>query len=244
MATTSVSVSEVNSQPSAMSRRFRVEEVLDDAVVDQRQAAARVEHRVGVALGGRAVGRPARVAEAVAAAQVVALELLDQTVELALGLDRVELAVAHHHHAGRVVAAVLEPAQAVDQQRHDLALTEISDDAAHAFSSALACAFFRFAQPGTVRWRARSTASAPSGTSWVITDPAAVVAPAPTTTGATSIVSLPMKAPAPISVRCLATPSKLQVTAPAPMFAPLADLGVADVGEMVGLGAAAEPAAS
>jgi hypothetical protein len=41
----------------------------------------------------------------------------------------------------------------------------------------------------------------------VMTEPLAVIAPSPTVTGATSIVSEPMKARAPISVRCLETPS-------------------------------------
>ena len=42
---------------------------------------------------------------------------------------------------------------------------------------------------------------------WDTTEPDAVIAPAPTRTGATNIVSDPIKARAPISVRCLNTPS-------------------------------------
>ena len=41
--------------------------VLDDAVVDDGDGAVAAEVRVGVAVGGRAVRRPARVADAVAA---------------------------------------------------------------------------------------------------------------------------------------------------------------------------------
>ena len=51
-----------------------------------------------------------------------------------------------------------------------------------------------------------ATANAPSGTSRVITEPLAVMASSPTRTGATSIVSEPMNARSPISVRCLSTP--------------------------------------
>src|SRR5437899_1067528 len=63
------------------------------------------------------------------------------------------------------------------------------------------------------------TAVAPSGTSFVTTEPAPVRAPLPSLTGATSIVSTPTKAPSPISVRFLRWPSKLAVIVPAPMLA-------------------------
>src|SRR5665213_1265609 len=63
------------------------------------------------------------------------------------------------------------------------------------------------------------TAVAPSGTSLVTTEPAPVRDPLPSLTGATSIVSTPTKAPSPISVRFLLTPSKLAVMVPAPMLA-------------------------
>src|SRR5256886_6966950 len=63
------------------------------------------------------------------------------------------------------------------------------------------------------------TAVAPSGTSFVTTEPAPVRAPLPSLTGATSIVSTPTKAPSPISVRFLRWPSKLAVMVPAPILA-------------------------
>ena len=66
--------------------------------------------------------------------------------------------------------------------------------------------------------RARATAIAPGGTSSVMTDPAAVYAPSPIVTGATNIVSLPMRTESPITVRCLFSPSKLTKTVAAPMF--------------------------
>src|SRR3990170_128639 len=66
--------------------------------------------------------------------------------------------------------------------------------------------------PAGFRWRSRTragtpTAIFPGGTSWVTTEPAPVAAPSPMVTGATSIVSEPMKAPSPITVRCLRVPS-------------------------------------
>ncbi len=49
--------------------------------------------------------------------------------------------------------------------------------------------------------------SAFAGMSFEITEPAPVIAPAPTLTGATSAVLEPMNAPSPISVRALKKPS-------------------------------------
>ena len=51
-----------------------------------------------------------------------------------------------------------------------------------------------------------------------MTDPAPVFASFPIVTGATNMVSEPMLAPSPITVRCFRYPSKLTVTVPAPTF--------------------------
>ena len=91
----------------------------------------RVDDRVGVALGRLAVRRPARVGDAVAAAERLARQLLDQAVELAFGAPGLETAVLDHRDAGRVVAAVLEAPQSVDEQRNDLAGSDVADDSAH-----------------------------------------------------------------------------------------------------------------
>ena len=60
----SVSVSETNLWPLAMSALLEREVVLDDAVVDDDEGAGAVAVRVGVLLGGAAVGGPAGVADA------------------------------------------------------------------------------------------------------------------------------------------------------------------------------------
>src|SRR3954469_6893631 len=54
-----------------------------------------------------------------------------QALEVADGPDRVDRVVRDHRDPGRVVAAVLEPGQAVQEQVLDGALADISDDAAH-----------------------------------------------------------------------------------------------------------------
>src|SRR5581483_8009949 len=79
--------------------------VLDDAVVHHRDAARDV--RVGVALRGHAVGRPARVADADVAVQVVVPDHLFQLGDAAGGPQPLQGAV-DDGDSGRVVAAVLE----------------------------------------------------------------------------------------------------------------------------------------
>ena len=61
---TSVSVSDWKWWPRAASSSFESPEVLDDAVVDDREPAGVAEMGMGVGLGDAAVGCPAGVAEA------------------------------------------------------------------------------------------------------------------------------------------------------------------------------------
>ena len=63
------------------------------------------------------------------------------------------------------------------------------------------------AHPGFTTWRARPRASAPAGTSSVMALPAPTYAPSPMVTGATSVLLLPMNAPASMRVGCLCVPS-------------------------------------
>ena len=46
-------------------------------------------------------------------------------------------ALAQYRQAGRIVTAVLEPSQTLQQDRHDIALRDDSDDSAHALGSAI-----------------------------------------------------------------------------------------------------------
>src|SRR5699024_1251118 len=92
---------------------LQVGEVLDDAVVDERELAVIGQVRVGVAVGGTAVGGPPGVADAgLRGRQRVGLDLIGQGGELSGPLRRGELAVGSHEgDAGGVVASVFEPLQ-------------------------------------------------------------------------------------------------------------------------------------
>ena len=111
---------------------FQGQVVLDDAVVDHDDVALAVAVGVGVLLAGAAVGGPAGVADAVDAVERLQPNRLFQVAELALAAADFELAVvAHHRDARRVVAAVFQPLQPVQQDGDDGFLTNVADDSAH-----------------------------------------------------------------------------------------------------------------
>ena len=115
-------------------------EVLDDAVVHQRDAIVRVG--VGIGLGRLAVSRPAGVADADGAADRLALQKRAQVAELALGAAALDLAVDQGRHAGGIVAAILEPLESVEQQGRDRRRSDDSDDPAHDRTPLLVQLFF------------------------------------------------------------------------------------------------------
>ena len=110
---------------------LQVEVVLDDAVVDDDDLAGAVAVRVGVLLGRPAVRRPARVADAVVAGDRVGGDDVLEVRQLAGAAPQVDRAVAHDRDAGRVVAAILELPQPVDQDRDDVLRSDVSDDPTH-----------------------------------------------------------------------------------------------------------------
>ena len=99
---------------------LQIEVVLDDAVVDDDDPAGAVAVRMRVLLGRPAVRRPARVADAVLAVDRRGRDHFLEARELAGAAPQLDRAVADDGDAGRVVAAVLEPPQPVDEDRHDL----------------------------------------------------------------------------------------------------------------------------
>jgi hypothetical protein len=108
----------------------KLDEVLDDAVVDQGDAAGAVAVRMGVGVGGSAVRRPARVPDPRRAGDVVERKLLLEDLELP-GLPHDVDAAVDDGDTGRVVPAVLEPRQPVHQDGKRLLAADVTDDAAH-----------------------------------------------------------------------------------------------------------------
>src|SRR5699024_2987018 len=98
---------------------LQVGEVLDDAVVDEGELAVIGQVRVGVAVGGSAVGGPPGVADAgLRGRQRVGFDLVGQGGEFSGPLRRSEFAVGgDESDAGGVVASVFEPLQ---PSEHDI----------------------------------------------------------------------------------------------------------------------------
>src|SRR5699024_8483408 len=92
---------------------LQVGEVLDDADVDERELAVIGQVRVGVAVGGSAVGGPPGVADAgLRGRQRVGLDLIGAGAELTGPLRRGEPAMrGNKPNTGGIVASLYEPLQ-------------------------------------------------------------------------------------------------------------------------------------
>jgi hypothetical protein len=105
--------------------------ILDDAVVHDRDAVAR-DVRMGVALGRYAVRCPARVRDAQMTVDRRFVQRVLEHPDLAHGAQATHLAAAiQDGDAGRVVAAVFQAAQALDQDGNDVSISDRADDSAH-----------------------------------------------------------------------------------------------------------------
>ena len=111
--------------------RLELEVVLDDAVVDDHDAPLAVLVGVGVLLGWPAVGGPARVSHAPLAGERLPGQALGQIAELAGRAPALQHASGHDRDARRVVTAVLEAAQAVENYGDGVAPADVPHDAAH-----------------------------------------------------------------------------------------------------------------
>ena len=104
--------------------------VLDNAVVRNRHPLAR-EYGMSVLFRGRAVRSPARVGDTDLALKGLPFEFLDQPGHLPGPAKAFQTAVVEQRQSGGVVAAVLQAAQPVQQQRGDVPLGRDSDNSAH-----------------------------------------------------------------------------------------------------------------
>ena len=107
-------------------------EVLDDAVVHHRDAPRGVQLRMRVRLGRLAVGCPARVPDAGDGRRQGALDAAREPIKLAGGASQEEAVLfVEERDAGGVVAAVLEPSEAFEEDRTRGPRSGVADDSAH-----------------------------------------------------------------------------------------------------------------
>ena len=104
-------------------------EILDDAIVDNRHRAGAV--RVGIALGRRAMGRPAGVGNAEMAVDGIGFQRRAQIGDLAGGAAALQPVLADHREAGAVITAIFQPCQATHQALGDFLVSGDPDNTAH-----------------------------------------------------------------------------------------------------------------
>ncbi len=110
--------------------------VLDDAVVDDDDLAGAVAMGMSVLFRGTPMRRPAGVADAVGAVERLQADDLFQVAQLAFGAANLQAsAIAGDRDAGRVVAAILQPPQAIDDDRHYPLLANVTNNSAHVWDS-------------------------------------------------------------------------------------------------------------
>jgi len=115
--------------------------ILDDAVVHDREAAAR-DMRMRIAFARHTVRRPARMRNAAASLNRQLRQRLLERAHLADGAQALQMALGiEHRDAGGVVTAVLEALEALHEHRHDIAISDASDYAAHSrWAPVMVCA--------------------------------------------------------------------------------------------------------
>src|SRR5581483_3022471 len=110
-------------------RVAQLAKILDDAVVHDRELVGRM--RVRVIFRRRAVGRPARMADADFSVQRLLREALFEIPELPFGAAARKAAAFQRRDARGVVAAIFETLQRIDQAARDRFTPENADNTAH-----------------------------------------------------------------------------------------------------------------
>ena len=106
--------------------------VLDDAVVHHDDLAGAVAMRMRVLFGRTSMCGPAGVADPISTVERAKADNLFQIAQLAFGTAHLQpFAVTGNSDAGRIIAAILQPPQAIDDDWNDLFLAYITDNAAH-----------------------------------------------------------------------------------------------------------------
>ena len=127
-----MSVSEAKDVPGLLEIGPEPGEVLDDPVMDDRDPVGLVQVRMGVAVGGRTVGGPPGVSDAGGRRRQRAVaERFLEVGEFAGSFGRGKRAIGDDGHAGRVVAAVFQPAQPLHHDVERLLVADVSHDPAH-----------------------------------------------------------------------------------------------------------------
>ena len=128
-----MSVSLSNLAPLLASSLAQFAEILDDAVMHDRDLVGGM--RMRVVFGRLAMRRPAGVADADVAVQRLAVEPVFEVLQFAFGAPARQRAVLERRDAGGIIAAIFEPLQRIDQLAGDRLMAENSNNSAHRFEA-------------------------------------------------------------------------------------------------------------
>ena len=114
---------------------FELQIIFDDAVVYHHDVAGAIAMRMRVLFGGTAVRGPARVADAVRPVHRVHADGVFQVAQLSRRAPHRKMIVAIQDcDTGRVIPAVFQPPQAIQNDGDCSSVPDIADDAAHILS--------------------------------------------------------------------------------------------------------------
>ena len=106
--------------------------VLDNPVVNHDDSSSAVTMWVSVFFRGTTVRGPAGVTNSVSSIEGLEADHLFQIPQLTLSAANLQtLTVAAHCDPGRIITAILQPFESVDDDRHNPLLANISHNAAH-----------------------------------------------------------------------------------------------------------------
>ncbi len=134
-----------------LERLPQFKEVLDDAVLHHNQFTVCAAVGMGVALTGRAMGRPARMAHADVAQQRVCGQTIGKVDEFAgLAAYLNGAIVIDHGQAGRVIASIFELSQTVEDDGFSRTIANISYDSTHGIVAPLRKRMYAMKSQGLV----------------------------------------------------------------------------------------------
>src|ERR1041385_6632457 len=111
---------------------FELQIVLDNAVVNDDDASRAVAMWMRVLFSGTAVCGPARVANAVRAVERTQANDLFEVAQFSFGATDFEVVFfVDDRDTGRVVAAILEFTQPIDDERHHLLVSDVANNSTH-----------------------------------------------------------------------------------------------------------------
>ena len=113
--------------------RLDLRVVFDDSVVNQGELTVAADMRVGIAVGDATMSCPARVADARRTVELMPGGLLYQIVDASHLFGDVELAVLKYADPRGIVASILKPLQAFENDCRCFLFTNIANDSTHIF---------------------------------------------------------------------------------------------------------------